>query len=98
MLMLSKYLEIPLRYQLVYSASRSAVRDRVAPGREAASPTSNIYPLYRRGVDNARFLMAIEFLQADVRQVLTARGVRYDEKAHMLKNLNELFTSEIVGE
>ena len=57
MLMLSKYLQIPLRYQLVYSASRSAVRDRVAPGRDTPSPTSNIYPLYRRGVDNARFVI-----------------------------------------
>ena len=72
MLMLSKYLQIPLRYQLVYSASRSAVRDRVAPGRETPSPTSNIYPLYRRGVDNARFVTAIEFLQANVRQVRLA--------------------------
>jgi len=98
MLMLSKYLQIPLRYQLVYSASRSAVRDRVAPGRETPSPTSNIYPLYRRGVDNARFVTAIEFLQANVRQVLTVRGVHYDEKAHMLKNLNELFKSEIIPE
>ena len=30
--LLSKYLQVPLRYQLVYAASRSAVRDRVASG------------------------------------------------------------------
>jgi len=37
--MISKYLQIPLRYQLIYAASRSSIRDRVG-----ITPSSGNYP------------------------------------------------------
>jgi hypothetical protein len=57
--LISKYLELPLRYQILYYASRSMIRDCIAiPAIVSFSTTSFtngvVLPLYRRGVEKER--------------------------------------------
>jgi hypothetical protein len=60
---------VSLRYQIIYSASRSAVRDCVLSCAVAA------YPLFKRGVEQERFSRAVLLLSRDVEQLLAARGI-----------------------
>ena len=60
--MLSKYLQIPLRYDLVHVSSRSFVLDKV-------EGVSREYPLYRKYVDRERFHRGLLYLDRDVQQV-----------------------------
>ena len=91
MVMLSKYLEVPLRYQLIFSASRSLVRDRVF----SSGASGGTYPLFRKGVDRERFERAVRLLEADVEQLLVARDAEFDPRAPVLANLRSLFTHEL---
>lgn len=93
-IMLSKYLRIPLRYQLIYNASKSAVRDRVA----VANPNGNIFPLYSKSQDMKKFDKACRCVEKNVEQILSARNVRYKEHSHVLENLSNLFEHEICPE
>ena len=88
-IMLSKYLRIPLRYQLIYNASKSAVRDRVALG------AGNIFPLYSKNQDSKKCERACRCVEKNVEQILSARNVPFKDRTHVLKNLSELFKHEI---
>lgn len=91
-LMLGKYLGVPLRYQILYYSSRSAIRDEV---RDGASVSVNTFYLFRRGVERERFEAAVAMLQKNVEQILAARGLAYDAKQCMLANLHSLFAAEL---
>lgn len=107
-LMLSKYLEVPLRYALECKSSRSLIRD--------ATVGYAVFPLYRRGVERERFEWAVHLLRKDIQQLLCARGVRALLQQHdrggssgggggssmhelngaaMLQSLDALFTHEL---
>eukprot|EP00752_Nemacystus_decipiens_P007780 g6948.t1 len=86
--MLAKYLKVPLRYQVIYNASRSAVRDNVTGAGVA-------YPLFRKGVEKERFDRGVYLLGRDVEQMLTARGVPAKRGAgQLLRNLERLMSIE----
>ncbi|CAM9136904.1 unnamed protein product [Discosporangium mesarthrocarpum] len=88
--MLSKYLQVPLRYQLIYNASRSAVRDNIIGAGVA-------YPLFRRGVEKERFDRGVHLLGKDVEQLLGARGVPAKRGGgQLLRNLERLMAAESV--
>jgi hypothetical protein len=77
--MLSKYLEIPLRYPTIPMCSRSIIRDDTSPNnslkfRSIMYHKDNEffrYPLYSKGVDRTRFEYGVFLLNKDVEQVLT---------------------------
>ncbi|CAM9415565.1 unnamed protein product [Phaeothamnion confervicola] len=85
--MIAKYLQIPLRYQVIYNASRSAVRDNVTGG-------STAYPLFKRGVERERFDRAVYLLARDVEQLAAARGVAVKPGQHMLSSLRRLIKAQ----
>eukprot|EP00753_Platysulcus_tardus_P006766 PLAT14553.1.p1 GENE.PLAT14553.1~~PLAT14553.1.p1 ORF type:complete len:427 (+),score=150.18 PLAT14553.1:5-1285(+) len=86
--MLSKYLQVPLRYSLLHAASRSSVRDEVL-GHSG-------YPLYWRGVERTKFDAAVTFLQRDVNQLLSHRGVPLLEGTRLLASLHRLMQHELM--
>ncbi len=92
----SVYWKIPLRYQLVFQASRSMIRDPVTGGASSSSANGGlVLPLYRKNVDRDRFERALVWLQRDIEQLLSSRGVAYDLKKDMLCNLHQLFVCEM---
>lgn len=94
LILLSKYLEVSLRYPLVFQASRSMIRDPVAgntPSSASAAGGGVVLPLYRRNVDRERFDRALVWLQRDIEQLLVSRGFLYDLKKDILGNLHQLY-------
>lgn len=85
-LLLSKYLEIPLRYQLLFYASRSIIRDPVQ-----RDPKEQNLPLYRKDVEPERFKRAFNWLAKDVEQICTTMNVPYEWNRDILCNLQNLF-------
>jgi hypothetical protein len=96
---------VPLRYQLLYFASRSLIKDPVvAPnnyaggsgGGSAGAGVQNgvILPLYRAGVDKQRFDFAIQWLKIDIEQLLQSRGIVYNPRLGILFNIQQLFSCE----
>lgn len=91
LLLISKYLEIPLKYQPIFMASRSMIRDNV----QSTSSSSQYFPLYRKGTDKDKYEKALLWLRKDIEQVLSSRGVTYEYSRDMLYNLNLLFSCEL---
>lgn len=85
----SKYLEVPLRYQLLYMGSRSFIRDPVLGN------SGGTYPLFKRNVEKDRFDRGVQWLKRDVEQLLLTRGVHYDAGRDILHNLHQLFYCEM---
>eukprot|EP01041_Mallomonas_annulata_P008008 gene8008-16393_t len=78
-LLCSKYLRIPLRYQLIYQSSRSMIRD-------PAVGNGTALPLYRvRGSDKERLERAVSWLLRNLEQLLRSRGKPYDPKKEMVE-------------
>jgi len=88
LLLASKYLEVPLRYQLMFYASRSMIRDPV-------QANSSALPLFRRGTERERFDRAIVWLKRDIEQLLLTRGIPYEPSRCILFNINKVFEHEM---
>jgi hypothetical protein len=96
--------QVPLRYQLLYFASRSLIKDAVAAPTASSGPGSAasgtgvqngvVLPLYRAGVDKQRFDFAIQWLKVDVEQLLQSRGIVYNPRLGILFNIQQLFSCE----
>lgn len=82
----SKYLEISLRYPLLFHASRSWIRDPI---------TGTAMPLYKRGQDREKFENGFLWLQRDCQQVLASRNINYDKTRCVLGNVKKLFDCTI---
>lgn len=102
LLLISKYLEINLRYQLLFYASRSMIRDSVsqptqtsASGAVQTSQAGIALPLYRRGIEKERFDLAVQWLKSDVEQLLCTRGVLFNPKQGLLFNIQQIFTCDV---
>jgi hypothetical protein len=102
LLLVSKYLEVPLRYQLLFYASRSMIRDPIAvtvpyntAAVSSAAQAGVTLPLYRRGNERERFEQAVQWLRSDVEQLLQTRGVPYVPRQSLLYNINQLFSCEM---
>jgi len=79
--MLSKYLEIPLRYPVLPMCSRSVIRDNIS---QQISPK---FPLYSRGVDKTRFEYGVFLLNKNLEQLLNSLGMDIISLRHTLPNL-----------
>jgi len=89
-LLLSKYLEIPLRWQVLFFASRSIIRD---PAQK--DPKDQNLPLYRKDVEPERFRRAVLLLTKDVEQLMQRRDIPFESSKGILHNLYKLFRREM---
>jgi len=88
--MMSKYLNVPLRYRLYCHASRSAVQDDRA----------SVFPLFlasRNAVDRERFEVGMLMLVRDVECICKERNLRVSPKSHVLAKVKRIFESVVDG-
>lgn len=88
--MLAKYLEVPLRYRVVYMGSRSSIADDV----QSFPP----FPLYKTGADINRFKVGLQMLNRNIEHLLNAYvpewKARPETKTYQfLENLKTLLES-----
>ena len=86
--LLSKYLGVSLRYQMLYFSSRSVMRDPVV-GVNA--------PLYRKDMEIIRFKRAISWLRSNIEQLMDSRGLIMDRNSSSLAEIHRLFTTILTG-
>jgi len=79
--MLSKYLQVPLRYRLIYKASRSSIGDD--------AQDTNPFPLYAKNTDENAFDWAILLLNKNIEHLLDVRVLNWHEKAQHSQNTLE---------
>lgn len=84
----AKYLEVSLRFQLLFMGSRSLIRDPALVGLD------NTFPLFKKSIEKDRFERAIMWLRANVEQLLSTRGLVYDPAKPLLHNLRAIFDCE----
>ena len=82
----SKYVDVSLRYPLLFHASRSWIRDPI---------TGTALPLYKRGQDREKFDNGFLWLQRDCQQLLLSRNIAYDKTKCILGNVKKLFDCAI---
>lgn len=92
--LLSKILQVTLRYEILPGGSRSHIRNHLP---ERTTAFSDVYPLYWRGVSNNRFKWAMKLMQCNINHLLAHRGVKQFDptKDHMLYKLMRLFEYEL---
>ncbi|KAJ4968534.1 hypothetical protein NE237_015235 [Protea cynaroides] len=99
--LIASYLDVPLRYPLLFGGSRSYVNDYVSSVDPMPSDTTSSsllatsskpteFPLFLEGQDITRAAYAIFLLNKDVEQLLNFIGVNSFGPRHVLANLNEL--------
>lgn len=94
-ILLAKYLELPLRYPIAYAASKSLIRDPMLAGASVIVGQSATLPLYRKGVERDKFEKALTLLQKNIEQIVHSVGLNYNAKSGMLGNLNEVFLHQM---
>ncbi|KAF1334454.1 Uv radiation resistance-associated protein, partial [Globisporangium splendens] len=85
--MLSKYLQVNLRYRVMPYSSRSYLKDEI-------NDPHGEYPLYKKGSDRERYEKAIYFLRKNVEQLLFSRGLDPTVGSPILARLKALTDSE----
>jgi hypothetical protein len=85
--MLSKYLQVNIRYRIIPFSSRSFLKD------EMNDPNGE-YPLYKKGAERERYEKAILFLRKNVEQLLFARGLDPTQGTPILARLKALIDAE----
>nr|CAD1817393.1 unnamed protein product [Ananas comosus var. bracteatus] len=101
-LLIAKYLDVPLRYPLRLGGSRSYIQDH-APSVESTSAESAVnsittstnsrpteFPLFLEGQDTTRAAYAMFLLNKDLEQLLNYVGAESLGPRHVLANLKEL--------
>jgi len=87
--MLSKWLEVPLRYPMTPISSRSYIKD------EISHPTANSkFPLYSKGVERTRFEYGVYLLNKNLEQILNSQGLDIITLRHILPNLQLFLVSK----
>eukprot|EP00474_Spongospora_subterranea_P004170 CRZ04628.1 hypothetical protein [Spongospora subterranea] len=69
-LMIAKYMAIPLRYRIIYRCSRSLISKEISSIQGSAD-----YPLYIKGIPRSRFNSGVILLNRLVEQILASRGL-----------------------
>lgn len=83
--MISKWLQVPLRYTMIPMCSRSFIRDDIA------QETSPKFPLYSRGMDRPRFEYAVFLLNKNLEQLMSFQGLDIISLRQTLPNLQRLY-------
>ncbi|KAL6054767.1 RING-type E3 ubiquitin transferase [Balamuthia mandrillaris] len=84
--LISKYLEVPLRYPITPMCSRSSITDEISGG----DNTSVTYPLYAHGADRKDFRFGVFLLNRNMEQLLNSQGWEIITLRHTLPNLHNL--------
>jgi len=84
MVMLAKYLDVPLRYPMYPRCSRSAIEDRLT--------NIGIYPLYSKGSERLRFEYAVFLLNKNLEQIFHSQKLEIRSLKETLPNINNLLT------
>jgi len=79
--MISKWLEIPLRYPMSSMSSRSVIRDDISVH------NSPRFTLWSRGTDRTRFEYAVYLLNKNLEQILNSQRLDIITLRHTLPNL-----------
>ena len=80
LVMMSKYLDVPLRHRIYANSSRSAI---------AQDGGSAIFPLFRaRVIEREELEYGLVLLDADVECLLKSRGVEYEPTKNLLSRLH----------
>jgi len=91
-IMLSKYLQVPLRYRIIYRGSRSDVCDDVVQ-------SATQFPLFFRNADEKRFQCGCILLNKNIEHLLNIRCANWHQIANShqntLENLNILLNNEV---
>lgn len=90
-LMLAMCLGVRLRYEVVFIASRSYVRDSMDP----FSPP-RLFPLFSKGRAGDDFRVGMRMLRRNVEQLLLSQGCPVPERAPLLANLRVLLHSMLL--
>jgi hypothetical protein len=84
--LLSRYLDVPLRYPVRPIGSRSLITDPIS----ALSSAAPHFPLYARGVDRTRFEYAVFLLNKNIEQLLHSQQLEVITLRHTLPNVHRL--------
>jgi hypothetical protein len=88
-LMLSKYLQVPLRYRIIYRASRSDICDDVVQ-------SFSQFPLFFRNADERRFQCGCILLNKNIEHMLNVRVANWFQHAKHASSQNTLENLEIL--
>lgn len=80
--LMSRYLDVPLRYQMEVMGSRSSIYDDTRTMK---------FPLYLKGADPDRFTNALFFINKNVEQILDSVGIKPDNLLRTLSNLRLVY-------
>lgn len=84
--MISKWLNIPLRFPVTPMCSRSLIRD------EIGQPRAPKFPLYSKGAERQRFEYGVYLLNRDIEQLCVYRRIPCPSLRQTLANLYSLIT------
>ncbi|KAJ3332348.1 hypothetical protein HDU76_000510 [Blyttiomyces sp. JEL0837] len=85
-IMIARYLEVPLRYPINSMSSRSMILDRVSKHFSGFRE----FPLYMRGVERPRFEYGVFLLNKDIEQLMNHVGLSVTNLRNTLPNLRHL--------
>jgi len=92
---MSEYLDVPLRYPIVFKGSHSTIIDTYRPaGQYPDADTISEFPLFcLSNKDRPRFAIAVFLLNKDVIQLLQAYNIPPHGPNNVLQNLHALITA-----
>lgn len=88
---LADYLQVPLRFPIRFSGSRTTIVDPIG------SHVDPVFPLFRQSQSTERFSFAVWLLNKDVEQLLTSQGLITHDVRMTLYNLSKLMSFEKAG-
>ncbi|KAI8111461.1 hypothetical protein M9435_003962 [Picochlorum sp. BPE23] len=96
---MSEYLDVPLRYPIVFKGSHSTIIDTYRPaGQYPDADTISEFPLFcLSNKDRPRFAIAVFLLNKDVIQLLQAYNIPPHGPSHVLQNLDALISASSSG-
>ncbi|XP_071511679.1 UV radiation resistance-associated gene protein-like [Diadema antillarum] len=86
-LMISKFLQIPLRYPINYNGSRSTIHDHIT---DSLADKDRDFPLYTRGKEKFHFNYAVYLLNRNIAQLRFVLGLPTTDLRATLPNLQSL--------
>lgn len=84
LIMCASFLQVPLRYSIVYMGSRSHIIDHIAP---ALADRDREFPLYTKGKDRIQFNYAVYLLNKNLAQLRLLCGQHTPDLRATLSNL-----------
>lgn len=92
---MSEYLDVPLRYPIIFKGSHSTIIDTYSPaGQYPDADTVSEFPLFcLSNKDRPRFAIAVFLLNKDVIQLLQAYNIPPHGPSHLLQNLDALLSA-----